>query len=147
MIVLKFLLIISVMLASVAACLAADEQSLQDLITRANAAPVKDQPGLYIKIAERQLKSAEELYNAGKSADARAAIADVVTYSEKAHNAAVESGKRLKPTEMASRKMSHQLRDLKRTLDYEDQAPVQAAADRLETLAQDLLNHMFGKDK
>jgi hypothetical protein len=59
----------------------------------------------------------------------------------------VESGKRLKPTELASRKMSHRLRDLHRTLNFEDQAPVQAAADRLEYLAQDLLTHMFGKSK
>lgn len=127
--------------------LAAKEQSLDELIARAKAAPVKDQPSLYIEVAERQLKSADELYNAGKVDEARAAIADVVEYSEKAHDAAVQSGKKLKGTEMASRKMSHRLRDLKRTLNFEDQGPVQAAADRLESLAQDLLNHMFAKGK
>jgi hypothetical protein len=130
-----------------ATTLAAKEQTLQELIARAKAAPLKDQPSLCIEIAERQLKSADELYNAGKVDDARAAVADVVVYSEKAHDAAIQSGKRLKGTEMASRKMSHKLRDLKRTLNFEDQAPVQAAADRLENLAQDLLNHMFGKGK
>jgi len=127
--------------------LAAKEQSLEELIARAKAAPVKDQPSLYIEIAERQLKSADELYTAGKVEEARVAIADVVDYSQKAHDAAVQSGKKLKGTEMASRKMSHRLRDLKRTLNFEDQAPVQAAADRLESLAQDLLAHMFGKGK
>jgi polyhydroxyalkanoate synthesis regulator phasin len=126
---------------------ATGEQSLQELIARANSAPVKDRPALYIDIAERQLKSADELYSQGKIDEARAAVADVVTYSEKAHDAAVQSGKRQKPTEMASRKMSRKLRDLKRTLNFEDQAPVQAAADRLESLAQDLLAHMFGKGK
>jgi polyhydroxyalkanoate synthesis regulator phasin len=129
------------------ASLAAKEQTLQELIVRADAAPLKEQPSLYIEIAERQLKSADELYNQGKVGEARAAVADVVTYSEKAHDSAIQSGKKLKGTEMASRKMSHRLRDLKRTLNFEDQAPVQAAADRLETLAQDLLTHMFGKGK
>ena len=138
---------IAMILAVVAGCLAAREQSLQELIERANAAPLKEQPSLYIEIAERQFKSADDLYNQGKVDDARAAVADVVTYSEKAHDAAVQSGKRLKPTEMASRKMAHRLRDLRRTLNFEDQPPVQAAADRLESLARDLLKHMFGKEK
>ena len=127
--------------------LAAKEQSLEELIGRAKAAPLKDQPSLYIEIAERELKVADELYTAGKVDEARATVAGVVAYSEKAHDAAIQSGKRLKPTEMASRKMSHRLRDIKRTLNFEDQPPVQTAADRLESLAQDLLNHMFGKEK
>jgi polyhydroxyalkanoate synthesis regulator phasin len=127
--------------------LAAKEQSLQELIERADAAPLKDQPSLYMEIAERQLKSADEFYNAGKVDEARTAVADIVSYAEKAHDAAIQSGKRLKGTEIASRKMAHRLRDLKRTLNFEDQAPVQAAADRLESLAQDLLKQMFGKGK
>jgi len=143
----RVLFTIGMIVVLTATGLAAKEQTLQELIERANAAPLKDQPSLYVEIAERQLKSADELYNAGKVEEARAAVADVVTYSEKAHDAAVQSGKRLKPTEMASRKMSHRLRDLKRTLNFEDQGPVQNAADRLESLAQDLLKQMFGKDK
>lgn len=140
-------LIIVASVVLTATTIAAKEQSLQELIARAKTAPLKDQPSLYIEIAERQLKSADELYNAGKVDEARAAIADVVDYSQKAHDAAIQSGKKLKGTEMASRKMSHRLRDLKRTLNFDDQAPVEAAADRLESLAQDLLNHMFGKGK
>jgi polyhydroxyalkanoate synthesis regulator phasin len=143
----RIVVVLALILAVAAASSASKEQSLQELIERANSATVKDQPALYIEIAERQLKSADELYNQGKVDDARAAVSDVVKYSEKAHDAAVQSGKRLKPTEMASRKMSRRLRDLKRTLNFEDQEPVQAAADRLETLAQDLLAHMFGKGK
>jgi len=138
------LLVLMTLLGAVA-YLAAKEQSLQEMIARANAAPLKDQPSLYIDIAEHQLKSADQLYNQGKVEDARSAIMDVVTYSEKAHDAAIQSGKKLKPAEMASRKMAHRLQDIKRTLNFEDQAPVQAAAERLEALAQDLLNHMFGK--
>ena len=143
----RFCWLIFATLILLTTALAAKEQGLADLIARAKAAPVKDQPSLYIEIAERQLKSADELYTAGKVDEARAAIADVADYSQKAHDAAVQSGKKLKGTEMASRKMSHHLRDLKRTLNFEDQAPVQAAADRLESLAQDLLAHMFGKGK
>jgi len=125
----------------------AKEPSLEELIARANAAPPKDQPGLFVEIAERQLKSADELYAAGKVEDARKCVTDVVTYSGKAHDAAIQSGKRLKSVEMAVRRMSHKLNDVKRTLNFEDQPPVSEASDQLEKLADDLLTHLFGKTK
>ena len=102
---------------------------------------------MYVEIAERELKSANELYTAGRVDEARTAVQDVVTYSEKAHDAAIQSGKRVKNTEIEFRKMAAKLRDIKRSLNFEDQAPVQAAAERLETLRTDLLSHMFGKGK
>jgi polyhydroxyalkanoate synthesis regulator phasin len=122
-------------------------ETLQELIARAESARVEDRPALYVEIAERQLKFANELYTAGKVDEARTAVQDVVTYSEKAHDAAIQSGKRVKNTEIEFRKMAAKLRDIKRSLNFEDQAPVQAAAERLETLRTDLLSHMFGKGK
>jgi hypothetical protein len=122
-------------------------ETLQQLIARAQSAKLEDRPALYVEIAERQLKSADELYTAGKDDDARAAVSDVVTYSEKAHDSAIQSGKKLKGTEITFRKMAAKLRDIKRNLNFDDQAPVQAAADRLENLRTDLLTHMFSKGK
>jgi polyhydroxyalkanoate synthesis regulator phasin len=122
-------------------------ETLQELIARAESARVEDRPALYVEIAERELKSANELYTGGKVDEARTAVQDVVTYSEKAHDAAIQSGKRVKNTEIEFRKMAAKLRDIKRSLNFEDQAPVQAAAERLETLRTDLLSHMFGKGK
>jgi len=124
-----------------------DEAPLVELHKRAESAPVGERPALYIDIAERQLRAADDLYSAGEVEDARAAVKDVVACAEKAHDTAVQSGKRLKPTEIALRKMSMKLRDIKRTLNYDDQPPVQTAAERLRSLADDLLSHMFGKDK
>ncbi len=126
---------------------ASKPETLQQLIARAESARLEDRPTLYVEIAERQLHSADELYPAGKVDDARSAVQDVVTYSEKAHDTAIQSGKKLKNTEIAFRKMAAKLRDIKRSLSFEDQAPVQAAADRLENLRTDLLTHMFGKSK
>jgi hypothetical protein len=139
------ILVVTMALATMAA--AAKEQTLEGLIAHADAASVKDQPGLYIEILERELKVADESYGAGKVEDARRSVAAIVTYSEKAHDAAIQSGKKMKNVEMAERKISHKLVDLKRTLNFDDQPPVQAAADRLESLADDLLAHMFGKQK
>jgi len=122
-------------------------ETLQELIARADAARIDDQPALYVEIAERQLKSADELYTAGKVDDAQAALKDVLTYSEKAHDAAIQSGKKLKNMEIDFRKMAAKLRDIKRSLNFDDQAPLQTAADRLENMRTDLLSHMFGKGK
>jgi polyhydroxyalkanoate synthesis regulator phasin len=139
--------IVAITLAVAFGAAGLDETSLADLHKRADSAPMGDRPALYIEIAERQLKAADELYNAGKVDDARDDVNDLVASSEKAHDAAVQSGKRLKPTEIALRKMSIKLRDIKRTLNFEDQAPVQTAAERLQSLSDDLLSHMFGKGK
>ena len=127
-------------------CLAAKE-TVQQLAARADAARPEDRPGLYIEIAERQLKAADDLFAAAKDEEAVATVKDVVTYSEKAHDAAIVARSKLKNTEIALRKMAAKLRDIKRTLGFEDQAPVQAASDRLEALRTDLLAKMFGKGK
>jgi hypothetical protein len=141
------ILIAAVLLAPCFLAFGFKQESLQELIARAESARVEDRPALYVDIAEHQLKSADQLYSAGKVEDARAALQDVVTYSEKAHDSAIQSGKKLKNTEIAFRKMATKLRDIKRNLNFDDQAPVQAAADRLENLRTDLLSHMFGKGK
>ena len=122
---------------------AAKQETLQELMTRCDSAKVEDRPALCAEIAERQLKSADELYTAGKVDEARSALKDVVTFSEKAHDAAIQSGKRVKNTEIEFRKMAAKLRDIKRTVNFDDQEPIQAAADRLEALRTELLTHMF----
>jgi soluble cytochrome b562 len=137
----------AVLLAFSSLAFASRQETLQELIARAESARPEDRPALYVEAAERQLKSADELYTAGKVDDAQAALKDVVTYSEKAHDSAIQSGKKLKNTEIAFRKMAAKLRDIKRTINFDDQPPVQAAADRLESLRTDLLFHMFGKGK
>jgi soluble cytochrome b562 len=139
--------LVAVLLTMSLLALAFKSETLQELMARADSAKVEDRPALCIEIAERQLKSADELYTAGKVDEARAAVNDVVTYSEKAHDAAIQSGKKVKNSEIAFRKMAAKLRDIKRSLNFDDQAPVQAAADRLESFRTDLLSHMFAKGK
>ncbi len=142
-------LTLSLLLALAAAIpgLAHDDPPVSVQAAQADAAPVDRQPELYIKIAERQMKQADHLYTDGKTDDAAVAVRDVVTYSEKATNSAVNSGKRLKNVEISIRKMSTRLHDIQRTLSYEDQGPVKTAGDRLEELRTQLLDRMFAKDK
>jgi flagellar basal body L-ring protein FlgH len=134
-----------------ATCLSVFAQEEEDPISaqaaRAEAATPDEQPGMYVKIAEHQLKKADKLYDENKPEEASAAIKDVVTYSEKATQSSTRTGKRLKNTEIAIRKMATRLRDIQRSLSFDDQAPVKAAMDRLEALRSDLLARMFTKEK
>jgi hypothetical protein len=122
------------------------EQTLQELIDRAQSARVDDRPGLYLEIMERQLKAADELYGEGKVNAASEALNDVVTYSDKARDSAIAVPKKLKNTEIAFRKSAARLRDIKRTLNFDDQAPVQSAVDHLERSRTEMLSHMFDKN-
>jgi len=95
---------------------------------------------------EQELRDADRLYNAGQADAGRAAVDSVVAYSDKACDATNQARNKIKNTEIAIRKMAAKLRDIKRSLVFEDQAPVQAAADHLEKLRTSLLARMFAKD-
>ncbi|HZR56804.1 MAG TPA: hypothetical protein VFA74_08015 [Terriglobales bacterium] len=124
---------------------AGKDQSLDQLIARAQSARIQDQPGLYIDLAERELKSADQLYIAGKPDEAHTAVTDLVSFADKAHDAAKTSGKKIKNSEIALRKMALKLRDIERTQSADEQDALQKAANHLEDLRTDLLSNMFGK--
>ncbi len=137
---------IPILAVAVCACASSKKsESVQELDSRAQAAKSGDQPALYIELAERELAAATELYRQGKTEEGRAAVATTVNYSQKAHDASAESSRKLKNTEIAFRKMALKLRDVKQTLNFEDQAPLQAATDKLEGFRMDLLSHLFPK--
>jgi hypothetical protein len=144
----KLRFIIAVSLLLVTACLAwSEKDSVQEMEAKADAAPLGDRPPLYIDAAQEQLSTAIDGYKAGKPEGAHAAVDDLVRLSGKARDAAIQSGKKLKNTEISLRKMADKLHDLKHTLNYDDQAPVQAAVEKLETIRSDLLSYMFSKGK
>ena len=74
-------------------CLALHNESVEAMARQADAAKLRDQPVLYARIAESQLKVTDQFYDAGKYDEARNALADVVKYSGKSSDAAIRSGK------------------------------------------------------
>jgi hypothetical protein len=137
--------ILVAILLAMAPCWAKKQETLEQLKSRAESANLEERASVCVEIAERQLTNADKLYTEGNAERARAAVNDVVTYTEKARDAATQSGKRLKPTEIAVRKMAHRLSDIRRTLNFEDQPPVQEAIEHLEKIRTELLSKMFGK--
>lgn len=139
--------LIFLLLAVVVAAWSRKEETIDQLKARVHSTRLEEQPRLCVEIARRQLDSARQFYNDGKIDPGRLAVEDVVKYAEKARDAAVKSGKGLKQTEISVRQMAAKLRDLKRSLNFEDQPAVDAAAHRLEDVRTDLLVRMFGKEK
>jgi Flp pilus assembly protein TadB len=123
------------------------DQSAAELQSRIESARPEDCPALCIQAAQSRLRHADTLYTEGKIEQARAAVGDVVTYSQKARDAAIQSRKHMKNVEIAVRKMAARLRDIKRTLNFEDQPPVEHAILSLEDVRTALLKEMFKKDK
>jgi hypothetical protein len=123
------------------------DATVAELKARLESARTEDRPELCMQIARGQLRSADTLYQDGNIAQAAAAVDDVVTYSEQARDAATQTKKHLKNVEIDVRKMAEKLRDIKRTLAFEDQLPVERAIRRLEDVRTALLQEMFAKDK
>jgi len=132
------------LLASV--CGAAKDETVAELKAHVESAHPEDRPVLCIRIAQQQLRNADSLYSEGNASQARAAVEDIATYSEKARDAATQTKKHLKNVEIDVRKMVDKLRDIKRTLVFEDQPPVEQAIHRLEDVRTTLLKEMFAKD-
>jgi len=133
-------------LALVSACVAAKLESLDELKARFENAHPEDRSELAIRIAQYQLRNADKLYVDGKADQAAVVVDDIVTYSEKARDAATQTNKRLKNVEIDVRKMAEKLRDIKRSLAFEDQPPVEQAIRRMEDIRTSLLKAMFAKD-
>jgi len=146
MIAMRWIAISIFMLAFAVSAMAKDE-SVDELKGRLASARPEDRPGLCVHIAQDQLRAADKFYDDGKADQARAAVADIVEYSEKARDAALASHTHLKNVEIAVRKMSVRLNDIRRSLAFEDQAPVADAVKRLEDIRTSLLDAMFKKEK
>ncbi len=125
---------------------AAKDETVDELKARFESAHPEDRAELAIRIAQYQLRNADKFYSDGQSDQAHTAVDDIVTYSEKARDAVTQNKKHLKHVEIDVRKMAEKLRDIKRTLVFEDQPPVEQAIRRLEDVRTTLQNEMWPKD-
>jgi hypothetical protein len=127
-------------------CAAAKDETVDELKARFESAHLEERPELGIRIAQHQLRNADKLYSDGNVDQASAAVEDIVGYSEKARDAATQTKKHLKNIEIDVRKIAEKLRDIKRTLAFDDQPPVDRAIRRLEDVRTSLLKEMFAKE-
>ncbi len=139
-------LLILVMLAAAVPCIAADkpQETLDQLQARAASADKKKQVDLYMDLAQRQLESANDIYNsnvdqAKKLFDASAKAAVM------AAQASLESNHKLKRTEIRLRELSFHMSDIRKTWAFEDRAPLDPLIQSVEAARNKLLDRMFQK--
>ena len=137
-------LVLSVLVAP-SALASGREASIEELKDRVAKASIDDRPPLCIHICERQLDTANRLYVAGDVVKSQAALVEVAAFAELARDYAIQSHKHEKQSEIAIRKMTRKLADLKHTVAHDDQKQIQDTIDRLERIRDDLLAAMFRK--
>jgi hypothetical protein len=126
---------------------AAKDLTVDELKARLSSTPIGDRPKLCLEIAERQLDDADKRYAAFETEKGQSDLTDAVTFAELARDNAIQSHKHQKQTEIAVRKMTRKLNDLKHSVSREEQPAVQNAIDRLQRVRDDLLLAMFPKGK
>ena len=132
-----------VLLAVAVASSGKKEETLEQLIARADAARPDQQPDLYVEIAERQMKSLLDASHDERWAEFRVTLQDVIKYCDRAQVTAIQSKKKVKRTEIKIRQISVRLRNMKFDVDADDQPSVQAAVDKLEHFRAELFRSMF----
>jgi hypothetical protein len=131
-----------------ASCLlvsAKKEESLAEMKGRIDAARPEEQISLGIQIARKQLEAIAEATKINNADGLHSALADLLNYAGKASDTSLQTNRKIKDTEIALRKIAEKLRDLKRSADFDEQAPLEEASDRVETMRTQLLSRMFGK--
>jgi hypothetical protein len=124
----------------------AKDETVDELKSRFENTRAEDRADLGIRIAQHQLRNADTFYNNGNNDQARSAVDDIVTYCEKARDAAIQTNKHLKNIEIDVRKIAAKLRDIKHTLAFDEQSPIDRAVRRLEDVRTTLLKAMFAND-
>jgi hypothetical protein len=117
--------------------------TIDELKGRIASARIGERPALCLEISERELDAADQLYASGDNTKAAAALGDVAQYSELARDYAIQSHKHEKQSEIAIRKMTRKLADLKHMVAHDEQKGVQDTIDRLQRVRDDLLAAMF----
>jgi hypothetical protein len=130
-------------LAAPFAIRADNQESVEELKARVAHTNVGDRPPLCLHIAERQVEAAKKFYFSSESEKAQAALDEVVTFAEMDRDAAIQSHKHEKQSEIAIRKMVRTLDNVKHTVSRDDQERLQRTIDRLQQFRDDLLAAMF----
>lgn len=137
----------AVLLLAPLACLALVGETLEELKAEAAAASGGKQALLYTRVAREEVELANQHFTDGKVAEGHAAVRDAVAYAEKARDAARNSRKKLKQTEMAIGKTARRLNDIGKTLAIDDRPAVEQAVKELQQIQDQLLEAMFGPAK
>jgi hypothetical protein len=102
---------------------------------------------LFVDLAREEMEAANHAFTDGNVDAGQKLVADVGKDADTATQAAVESGKRLKDTELDLGKLERRTRDIGRSLNFEDRPALEKLVQRIQDMRQALLDRMFGGKK
>jgi hypothetical protein len=138
----SFFLVVCVLHAqSVQKSAAAEE--LEKAKAKAEHAPERDRCYENVEVVRALVEVANEQFGAGDADQAQKTVKETVTYADRAKDAAQHSGHKLKQAEISLRKAQRRLDDLRHTLAFEDQEPVEAALKQIEADRQEILRQVM----
>jgi hypothetical protein len=137
---------IAVLLAPLA-CAAFSDESLEELKNKAEASSGGDQAVLYARVAREEVELANQNFTDGNVAQGHAAVQEAVAYAAKAGEAARDSRKKMKKTEMSLRETARRLSDIGKTLALDDRPAVEQAVRKIHHVQDQILDAMFGGRK
>jgi hypothetical protein len=136
-----------VLLLAPLVCAALSDEPLEQLKAKAATSPRREQGVLYAQVAREEVELANQHFTDGNVEQGHAAVRDAVGYAAKARDAACDSRKKLKQTEMSIGKTARRLSDIGKTLALDDRPAVEQAVKELQHIQDQLLDAMFGEGK
>jgi hypothetical protein len=115
--------------------------------SEAQAAREGHRAKLFVDLAHQEMEAADRAFTEGNVELGQKLAADAGNDADEASKAALESGKRLKDTEIDLRKLQTRTRDIGRSLSFDDRPPMTKLVDRIEAMREAILNRMFGGKK
>ncbi len=101
------------------------------------------QAKLCAEVAQQLVPIADQQFTEGNVGEAQKIVQEILSYANKARDAAVKSHSRMKETEISLRATQRKLEAVKRTISAEDRPPLDEVEKKLEQYRQDILNEMF----
>ena len=111
--------------------------------TRAEHASERDRCYENVEVVRALVEVADEQFTAGDADQAQKTVKETLTYADRAREAAQHSGHKLKQAEITLRKAQRRLDDLRHTLAFDDQGPVEAVLKQLEADRQEILRQVM----
>ena len=102
---------------------------------------------LFVDLAHAEMEAADKAFTDGNVELGHKLASAAATDADESGKAAVDSGKRLKDTEIDLRRLQMRTRDIGQSLAFEDRPPIEKIVQRIELMREAILDRMFGGKK
>jgi len=133
------------MLLLTSALHAGQKLSVEELQRKIESAHGAKKAELLLQLSHGQVEQVDNLYHDGNADKAFDLLKEVGSNADQATSISLESGKRLKDTEIELRKLSERLQAIRQEASFEDRKPFDVSIQNLEQNRSKLLDRMFNK--